>query len=106
MMPASSSSAKQRSSSASALSLVPRSSTPWFRTSLTPASSMARVACATSGVTDWAAFTWVWMAMLTPRERAVAASRAMPARTSSDSQCCGSPIRALLASLMSLIESI
>ena len=44
--------------------------------------------------------------MLTPRERAVVASRAMPARTSSDSQCCGSPISALLASLMSLIESI
>ena len=64
------------------------------------------MARATSGVTDWAAFTWVWMAMLTPRERAVPASRAMPARTSSDSQCCGSPISALLASRMSLIESI
>jgi len=44
--------------------------------------------------------------MLTPRERAVVASRAMPARTSPDSQCCGSPFSALLASLISLTESI
>ena len=44
--------------------------------------------------------------MFTPRARAVPASRAMPARTSSDSQCCGRPMRALLASLMSRIESI
>jgi hypothetical protein len=36
----------------------------------------------------------------------VLASRAMPARTPSDSQYWGSPISALLASLMSLIESI
>ena len=91
---------------ASVLSFTPRSSTPWFRTSRTPASSMAAAARATSGVTDWAAFTWVWMAMLTPRERAVPASRAMPARTSSDSQCWGRPISALLASRMSRTESI
>ena len=67
---------------------------------------MAVAARATSGVTDCAAFTWVWMAMLTPRERAVPASRAMPARTSPDSQCCGRPMSALLASRMSRTLSI
>ena len=59
MIAAPSSSAKHRSSSAPALSLVPRSSTPWLRTSRTPASNMAPAARATSGVTDCAAFTWV-----------------------------------------------
>ena len=47
-------------------------STPWLRTSRTPASSMAAAASATSGVTDWAALTWVWIARLTPRDRASA----------------------------------
>ena len=83
------------------MSLTPCSSTPWLRTSRMPVSSMAWAARATSGVTDWAAFTWVWIAMLTPRSCALAASRSMPARTSSASQCCGSPISALVASRMS-----
>ena len=82
-------------------SFVPRSSTPWLRTSRTPASNIAAVASATSGVTCWAALTWVWMASETPRARAVRASRSIPARTSSDSQCCGRPISALEASRMS-----
>jgi len=71
-----------------------------------PVSSIARAAFATSGVTDWAAFTCVWIAMLTPRSRAVVPSRVMPARTSSLSQNCGSPISALLASRMSRMLSI
>ena len=48
---------------------MPRMSTPWLRTSRTPASSIARVASATSGVTDWAVLTWVWIAIETPRSR-------------------------------------
>ena len=72
MIDASSCSAKQRSSSALGESLTPRISTPWLRTSRTPASSIARAAFATSGVTDWALLTWVWMASDTPRERALA----------------------------------
>ena len=70
-----------------------------------PVSSMACAARATSGVTDWAAFTWVWMAMLTPRSRAWAPSRSIPARTSSPSQCWGIPISALVASRMSRMFS-
>src|SRR5215475_4247897 len=66
---------------------------------------VARAARATSGVTDWAALTWVWIAMLTPRCRAIAPSRSMPALTSSLSQCCGSPISALVASRMSRMLS-
>ena len=42
----------------------------------------------------------------TPRARALVATRSMPARTSSCSQCCGSPIRALVASRMSRMFSI
>src|ERR1043165_9610595 len=68
-------SAKHRSSSAAGVSLTPRRSTPWLRTSRTPASIAARAAMATSGVTDWAWLTWVWMARLTPRSRAVPALR-------------------------------
>src|SRR4029453_16616701 len=59
-MPPPSSSAKQRSSSWVAESLTPHSSTPWLRTSRTPAASIACAASATSGVTDCAAFTCVW----------------------------------------------
>src|SRR6058998_2676136 len=37
-----------------------------------PASNIAFVASATSGVTDCAAFTWVWMATMTPLARSPA----------------------------------
>jgi hypothetical protein len=50
-----------------------------------PVSSMARAARATSRATDWATFTWVWMAMLTPRSCAREPSRSIPASTSSPS---------------------
>ena len=64
------------------------------------------MASATSGVTDWAAFTWVWIARLTPRLRAVRATRATPSTTSGWSQCCGRPIRAFVANRMSRMFSI
>lgn len=105
-MVAPSSSAKHRSSNCGTESLTPRISTPWLRTSRRPASNIALVASATSGVTDWAAFTWVCMATITPRCRAIVATRSTPLRTSSDSQCCGIPISALVASRMSRMFSI
>jgi hypothetical protein len=46
------------------------------------------VARATNGVTDWAEFTWVWMAMLT-RSAGRVGQRAAP--YPSDSQCWGGP---------------
>jgi len=98
--------AKHRSSRSSTSAFTPRIRTPWFRTSRTPASSIAIVASATSGVTDWAALTWVWIARFTPRRRAVRATRPTPSTTSGCSQCCGRPIRALVASRMSRMLSI
>ena len=71
-----------------------------------PVSSIARVALATSGVTELAWLTCVWIASETPRERASDATRSMPSTTSSCSQCCGSPISALVASRMSRMFSI
>ena len=70
-----------------------------------PVSSIARVALATIGVTELAWLTWVWIAIEAPRERALVASRSMPARTSSCSQCWGRPISALVASRMSRMFS-
>ena len=88
------------------VALTPFIRTPWLRTSRTPASSIALVASATSGVTDAALLTWVWIARCTPRARATVDSRSMPARTSSCSQCCGRPISALVASRMSRMFSM
>ena len=48
----------------------------------------------------------VCIAIDTPRARATVATRVIPARTSSCSQCCGSPISALVASRMSRMFSI
>jgi hypothetical protein len=48
---------------------------------------------------------WVWIAIDTPRERATPATRSIPLRTSSCSQCCGRPISALVASRMSRMFS-
>ena len=77
-----------------------------MRTSRRPASSIAFDALATSGVTDAAWLTWVCMASETPRSRATRETRSTPARTSSDSQCCGIPISAFVASRMSRMFSI
>ena len=81
-MPASPCSAKHRSSRSGAVALTPRMSTPWLRTSRTPTSSAVWAASATSGVTEWAWLTWVWMARLTPRRAAVRATRSRPSTTS------------------------
>ena len=70
-----------------------------------PVSSIARVASATIGVTEFAWLVCVWIAIDTPRWRASDATRSMPARTSSCSQCCGRPISALVASRMSRMFS-
>ena len=71
-----------------------------------PASSIERLALATSGVTELAWLTCVWMATWTPRRRATVAMRPTPSMTSSASQCCGSPMSALVARRMSRIDSI
>ena len=52
------------------VAFTPRMSTPWLRTSRTPASSAVRAALATSGVTEFAWLTWVWIARFTPCARA------------------------------------
>ena len=49
-----------------------------MRTSRTPASNIAPAAFATSGVTELAWLTWVWIAIATPRERAIVQTRSMP----------------------------
>ncbi len=71
-----------------------------------PASSIARVASATSGVTELAWLTWVWIATETPRARDRAPIRCTPSTTSGCSQCCGRAISALVASRMSRMFSI
>ena len=60
-------SAKHRSSRSVPVALTPRISTPWLRTSRTPASSRARAASATSGVTDATWLACVCTARLTDR---------------------------------------
>jgi hypothetical protein len=69
-------------------------------------SSIARVASRTSGVTELAWLTWVWMATETPRSRDRVPIRVIPSTTSGWSQCCGSAISALVASRMSRTFSI
>ncbi len=71
-----------------------------------PVSSIVRVASATSGVTELAWLTWVWIATETPRSREVLPMRVIPSTTSGCSQCCGMPISALVASRMSRMFSI
>src|SRR5664280_2045148 len=61
---------------------------------------------ATAGVTDWALLTWVWIARVTPRARALVATRPTPSTTSAASQCCGRPISALVARRMSRMFSM
>ena len=72
------------------VALTPRISTPWLRTSRTPTSSAVRAALATSGVTELAWLTWVWMARLTPCARARVGDPAQALDDVGCSQCCGS----------------
>ena len=75
MICAPSRSRKHRSSSACGSALTPLRMTPWLRTSRRPASSIARVASATSGVIECAWLAWVCIAIETPRSRAIVETR-------------------------------
>ena len=99
-------SAKHRSSRSSAVAFTPRINTPWLRTSRSPASSSARAAAATSGVTDCTWLMWVCSARLTPRAAATCATRLTPSTTFACSQCCGSAASAFVAKRISRMVSI